>query len=125
MATRRTTRPPEPPRPAALTMSRADAAEKLTTRIVKADDLRPKVGPGSEGVEDEYKGWDSYNHDLLARMFTDLSVAREYDFAGPPARVLSLSESRYGDTWLGGPRTRRIDPEVSQTRVSPFSGSRR
>ena len=112
---RKTTKPPEePPPPAGLTGSRAEAEAKLTARIEKADALRQKLGPaGSEpgpSAEEEYRAWNSYNCALLERMFTDRTIAQEYDDAGPPARVLDLG----GEAWLGGPRTRRVDPEIPE-----------
>lgn len=110
MAKRTTRQPPEEPiRPAALIVPRAEAEAKLAARIEKGEGLRPRLAEGS--AEEEYKTWDAYNHDLLARIFSDGSIATEYDYAGPPARVINLSRS-HDDSWIPG-GSRRVQPDVS------------
>ncbi|HEX9050289.1 MAG TPA: nucleotide-binding protein [Anaeromyxobacter sp.] len=86
--------PPEEPRsPAALTMSRQEADAKLAARLDKASEVRSRFGaPGEPSVEQAFEGWDRYNAELLARMFTDSSVADSYRYCGP-APVISMSRS--------------------------------
>jgi predicted nucleotide-binding protein len=113
MAKRTTTRPPpEPPRPAALTMSRTEADAKLATRIEKAETLRQRLGPSSDSLtgQEEYDKWNAYNWDMLLRMFTDETIARQYDWSSPPAPVLNLG----GETWLGTARRERADPTIAE-----------
>lgn len=93
---RRPTGPPEAPPPAALTMSRREADTKIAARLEKGQELVRSWGPLTRGEGDRaqfthgYDGWNRYNVDMLTRMFTDSSVAQEYESAGPPVAVLEL-----------------------------------
>ncbi len=91
---RSTKRPPEEPRrPAALTMSRQEADAKLAARIDKATEVRTRFGaPGEPSVERVFEGWDRYNVELLARMFTNGTVAEGYQYCGP-APVINMGRS--------------------------------
>lgn len=94
---KRTTKPPaEPPRPPGLTMSRTEADAKIAARLDKAPPIRARLEAGEAAAQQEYEGWNRYNAEMLARMFTDRSVADSYEYAGP-APVITMG---------GGPRSR-------------------
>ena len=85
MARKPTSKPAEPKKPAELTMTREDAKAKLQDRIEKGMELkRVQVNtPQSyETAMNEYSKWNSFNGELLKRMFTTEELADEYNWWG-------------------------------------------
>jgi predicted nucleotide-binding protein len=81
-------------------MARREADEKLSSRIDKALEVRARFG-AQEGpsAKDAFEAWDSYNVEMLLRMFTGPSVAQEYRHCGP-APIRRITANR----WLAGAR---------------------
>lgn len=67
--------------PAKLTVRRADAQEKIEMQLGKGRKLR-ETDPASEDTlkqcRQQYYRWDEYNFELLQRIFSNESVARDY-----------------------------------------------
>jgi uncharacterized protein (TIGR02391 family) len=72
--------PPIQRRPTTLTISVAEAREKISTRIQAGKDLAGKQLADVE-LKAAADAWNRYNLDLLRRMFTDDHIAREVDRA--------------------------------------------
>ncbi len=89
MATGKGRPPREPPRPPALTMSRAEAASKLDSRFAESRELQTLLLRDGSAAKSAIDPWHRYNVRLLERMFTDPSIASEYRECGY-GRVLNL-----------------------------------
>lgn len=77
-----------------LRISREDAKSKLQTRIEKGLELKQRHTDTKDSLEtlsNDYSKWDSFNSELLRRLFTTEELAKEYDFWG--AMAMSMYES--------------------------------
>jgi len=77
--------PNEPKAPAELLISRDDARAKLEDRIQKGRELRQAQIVSSDALElakSEYNKWNSFNVELLNRIFTNDQFAKEYSWWG-------------------------------------------
>jgi predicted nucleotide-binding protein len=78
------------PGPPALVQPRAEAAEKLEDRIAHGIGIQDRSIQSREDIE-AYKAdtrkWQDYNVELLRRLFTDETIAKEYVYACRPTRV--------------------------------------
>ena len=85
----------EPARPE-LRMPPAEAASKISERVIKADEIRSRdihSTPQFEQARDEYQRWDSYNIELLRQIFTSDDLADEYvGWGGSVSRPRSPEE---------------------------------
>jgi predicted nucleotide-binding protein len=79
-------RVPEPPAPEPeLTTAREEADRKVAERIGKGQELAKRDIHTSQdipGFEDEFAKWNSYNRELLTRLFTTDKFAKEYSYFG-------------------------------------------
>jgi len=87
-------REPEKPEPAILVISRKSASEKINAQIEKGKQLLI-INISSIGELDdaraEYSKWDSYNIELLKRIFSNSSVSDEYVNYGASWAVMNPS----------------------------------
>jgi hypothetical protein len=75
----------EPEARAELAVSRDEADAQIGLRIVSGEDIAAKTITSPDilkVVEEEYFRWDSYNAEMLDRLFTTDKFAREYSFFG-------------------------------------------
>lgn len=81
------TGPTEPPRPAKLLISRSAAKAQLQNRIEQGEKLLASAVPSNplaaalDAGDGAYGRWNSFNHDMLRRIFSANDYEREYDFA--------------------------------------------
>ena len=83
MATRRTQAPPPPKPTMELAVSREDAKQRLQDRINKGMELKVKqinTRQAFDELSNAYSKWDSFNSELLKRVFTTDEAVKEYDF---------------------------------------------
>jgi len=83
MARKTTTQPPTPD--PELNVTREEAAQKIGERIALAEELYGRQLSNAEQLdtaENEYKRWNSYNAELLRRLFTTPKFAEEYSWWG-------------------------------------------
>lgn len=86
--------PPIPRQPVELSVSRDEAKTRLQDRIEKGLELKKiqvRTSAEFDALNNEYSKWDSYNSELLKRIFTTEELAEEYDFWG--AMSLSMNQS--------------------------------
>jgi len=98
VATRKTLSQPQPEILLELTVSREEAKSKLQTRIEKGLELKQRRVDTREGLEsltNDYNKWNSFNSELLKRIFTNGELADEYDFWG--AMAFSMREPALGE----------------------------
>jgi predicted nucleotide-binding protein len=78
--------------PLELNVSREEAKAKLQDRIEKGLALKTQISSQSEYelLSNEYDKWDSFNSELLKRIFTSEELEEEYSYSS-----LSISMSRY------------------------------
>ena len=80
---------PQPPTPdPELRVSREEAAKKIGERIVLGEELLARSISNAEqleAAENEYRRWNSYNAELLKRLFTTDKFAEEYSWWGAVA----------------------------------------
>jgi hypothetical protein len=77
----RKTNAPTPPPPPELVVSREDAEAKIQDRIQKGQELRNReinAWDQLDGTRKDYYTWTEYNAELLKRLFTNDSLAQEY-----------------------------------------------
>ena len=68
-----------------LTVTQEEAEHRISGRIEAGEDIRKKNIPSPEvlkAVQEEYYLWDSFNGELLERLFTTGKFAKEYRFFG-------------------------------------------
>jgi predicted nucleotide-binding protein len=97
MATRRKSTPPPSKQLLELTTSRDDAKTRLQVRIEKGLELKQRRVETAETLgrlRDDYSKWDSFNSELLQRIFTTDEMASEY--SSWPG-LFSLGESSLGE----------------------------
>lgn len=71
--------------PSELLISREEAKSKLQERIKKGHEIEQNITNSSEifdNVKNEYSKWNSFNVELLKRIFTTEEFAKEYSFWG-------------------------------------------
>ncbi len=86
----------EPPAPPVLVILRADARRQIEERIEKGRAIRARViqGPAElEQARNEYSRWNSYNTELLTRIFSNAVEAEAYAFWG----VAFVGNGSYGE----------------------------
>jgi predicted nucleotide-binding protein len=85
---------PQPPTPdPELQVSRDEAAQKIGERIILGEELYAREISNVEqleSAENEYRRWNSYNAEMLKRLFTTHKFAEEYSWWG--AASISLYE---------------------------------
>jgi hypothetical protein len=92
--------PNEPQVPAELLISREDAKTKLEDRIRKGRELKQvQITSDSafESAKNEYNKWNSFNVELLNRIFSSDKFAKEYSRWGGGAVSISYTESSLGE----------------------------
>lgn len=80
-----------------LTVTSEEARERISERIRAGEDIRKNNVPSPEVlkvVQEEYYRWDSFNGELLERLFTTDKFAKEYRFWGVGFASTSPSFSR-------------------------------
>ena len=86
-----TTTGKNPKEPLYLTMTRDEAAAKLSDRIEKANQLTARAVHSQDDfsqIQQAYWTWDEYNQEMLRQMFTNTHMVKEYN----PPRVWAISE---------------------------------
>lgn len=98
MATRKSSAQ-QPPKPRLeLLASREDAKLRLQARIEKGLELKQRgvnTRETFDALSNDYSKWDSFNSELLKRLFTTEELAQEYDFWG--AMAISMREPSLGE----------------------------
>lgn len=94
MATKKSNQPQGPKEPTILTLPRTEAKEKIQARIDLGNDL--KISPANTEEEylqkkARYLKWNSFNTELLKRLFSDESEYKSYAFWG----IVGLSTSHW------------------------------
>lgn len=85
MATKRTSAPQSAKLPLELSVSRDEAKTRLQERIEKGMELKQRRVETRESFEllsNDFNKWDSFNSELLKRLFTTDELAKEYAFWG-------------------------------------------
>ena len=79
-------RSPTDPEPLAqLTVAQQEAEKRISARIEAGEEIRTKNIPSPDVlkvVQEEYHRWDSFNGEMLDRLFSTERLAREYRFFG-------------------------------------------
>lgn len=84
--------------PLELLASREDAKARLQARIEKGLELKQRgvdTRDSFEALSYDFSKWDSFNSELLKRLFTTEELAKEYDFWG--AMAISMREPSLGE----------------------------
>jgi predicted nucleotide-binding protein len=93
------------PRKAGLTTSREEAGQAIGTRIAegrKLLELQVQSGDELRQARRAYEKWDSFNTDLLGRIFTTNEYAEEYSYAFPSeSLVIGYDEPSLGEQAQG------------------------
>lgn len=126
MATRKTPVPVEK-KPVELLASRDDARQRLQERIQKGVELKQmKVNspPSFAELKHEYEKWNSFNRELLKRIFTNEDFAGEYSRASGivilGGRELSLGE-KISELYRNiEDRARRLDSIIERLELIPI-----
>ncbi len=119
--------PKEPQAPAELLISREDARTKLEDRIRKGRELRQvQIASGSafESAKNEYNKWNSFNVELLNRIFSSDQFAEEYSRWG--AVTISYSEPSLGEEITNlykdiDEKLHRLDSIIERLELIPVS----
>jgi len=122
-----TTKSTELKKPAELTMSRDEAKAKLQDRIEKGIDLkRAQVNtPQSyEIAKHEYSKWNSFNTELLKRIFTTEELSTEYSWWG--VAIMSMGHVSLGEQIAKlnkdiDDKIHRIDSIIERLELFPLS----
>ncbi len=127
MATRRPQTPPTPKAAMELVVSRDEAKQRLQDRIDKGLELKQRqvTTPAAfEELSNAYSKWDSFNSELLRRIFTTEEAAREYDFWGVASIAYhepSLGE-RIADVYKNvDKKIHRLDSLIERLELIPLS----
>lgn len=129
MATRRPSTPPAPKPLLELIMSRDEAKTRLQERIEKGLELkqrRVETRDTFETLTNDFSKWNSFNSELLKRVFTTDELAREYDYWG--VGVISMYEQSLGekiaDTYKDiDKKIHRIDSIIERLELIPLASS--
>jgi Predicted nucleotide-binding protein containing TIR-like domain len=79
------TRTPQPEQQPELTVTQEEAEKRISERIEAGEEIGKKQIPSPEvlkSVQDEFFRWDSFNGELLERLFTTDKFMAEYHFFG-------------------------------------------
>lgn len=128
MATRRKSTPPAAHVAMELAVTRDEAKQRLQDRIEKGMELKSKQVNTREAFEElknNYSKWDSFNSELLRRIFTTDEAAKEYDYWGVVA--VSTHEDSLGekiaDTYKGiDKKIHRLDSIIERLELIPLAG---
>lgn len=127
MATRRT--PPPPRLPIELLTSRDEAKNRLQERIEKGLELKQRrvdTRDTFEALANDFSKWNSFNSELLKRIFTTDELAKEYDSWG--AMVVSMREPSLGEKIADvykdiDKKIHRIDSIIERLELVPLSAN--
>lgn len=129
MATRRTSTPPAPKPLLELATSRDDAKTRLQERIEKGLELKQRRVETRETFDtlmNDYSKWDSFNSELLKRIFTTEEMAKEYDFWGAGMMLMrdpSLGE-RIADVYKDiDKKIHRLDSIIERLELIPLEAA--
>lgn len=122
-----TSQPPKPP--LELVVSRDDAKSRLQDRIEKGMELKKKQVANFqdfEALQHDYSKWDSFNSELLKRLFTSDELAHEYDWWG--AMAVSMYEPSLGEKIADvykdiDKKIRRIDSIIERLELISLSAA--
>lgn len=110
-----------------LVVSRDEAKQRLQDRIDKGLELKQRqvTTPAAfEELSNAYSKWDSFNSELLRRIFTTEEAAREYDFWGVASIAYhepSLGE-RIADVYKNvDKKIHRLDSLIERLELIPLS----
>jgi len=98
VATRKAPTQQAPKVPLEALASREDAKSRLQARIKKGLELKQRrvdTREAFDALSNDYSKWNSFNSELLKRLFTTDELAKEYDFWGVMA--ISMRESSLGE----------------------------
>ncbi len=129
MATRRPSAPPPPKPLLELVVSRDDAKARLQERIEKGLELkqrRVETRETHEALSNDYNKWDSFNSELLKRLFTTDEMAKEYDYWG--AMAMSMREPSLGERIAAvykdiDKKIHRIDSIIERLELIPLGAA--
>ena len=129
MATRRTSAPPTPKPLLELIMTRDEAKTRLQERIEKGLELKQRRVETRETFEilsNDYSKWDSFNSELLKRIFTTDELAKEYDFWG--VMMMSMHERSLGEKIADvyedvNKKIHRLDSIIERLELIPLSAA--
>ncbi|MGB7289167.1 MAG: hypothetical protein WBC62_03600, partial [Candidatus Macondimonas sp.] len=123
-----TKRPPLPaPKPVLeLAVSRDDAKARIQERIEKGFQLkqhRVETRETFEVLSNDYSKWDSFNSELLKRLFTTDEMAKEYNSWGAMSmRERSLGE-KFADLYKNiDKKIHRLDSIIERLVLIPLCG---
>lgn len=130
MATRKKTTATEPKLPAELLISRDDAKSKLQERIQKGLEIKQAQINSRDALEtanNEYSKWNSFNTELLKRIFTTEELSSEYSrwigIGSIAMREPSLGE-KIADLYKSiDQKIHRIDSIIERLELIPLSNS--
>lgn len=128
MATKRTSNPPSQ-RAMELLVTREEAKQRLQDRIDKGMELKSQQVNTREAFEElsnAYSKWNSFNSELLRRLFTTEEAAKEYDFWG--VMVASMYEPSLAEKIAEiykdiDKKIHRIDSIIERLELIPLSSS--
>ena len=127
MATRRTSASPSPTPLLELIMPIDEAKIRLQERIEKGLELkqrRVETRETFEALSNDYKKWNSFNSELLKRVFTTDEMAKEYDLWG--AVAISMREPSLGEKIADvykdiDKKIHRLDSIIERLELIPLS----
>lgn len=119
-----------PPKPLLeLNVSRDEAKARLQDRIEKGMELKKKQVANYqdfEALQHDYSKWDSFNSELLKRLFTSDELATEYDWWG--AMAVSMYEPSLGEKIADmykdiDKKIHRIDSIIERLELIPLNAA--
>lgn len=130
MATRKKTTTTEPKPPAELLISRDEAKSKLQERIQKGLEIKQAQINSQDALDNaknEYSKWNSFNTELLKRIFTTEELSGEYSYwigiGSIAIREPSLGE-KIADLYKSiDQKIHRIDSIIERLELIPLSDS--
>lgn len=130
MARKPPAKPADPKQPAELTMSRDEAKSRLQDRIKKGMEIKRNqisTPQAYETAKNEYSKWNSFNTELLTRMFTTDALATEYSWWGAaigmamrPPSLGELIAKLYKDI---DEKIHRIDSIIERLELFPLNAA--
>lgn len=128
---RKTASPPQTPKPPLeLNVTRDEAKTRLQDRIEKGLDLKKRPAPSHqdfETLQNDYHKWNSFNSELLKRLFTSDELEKEYSWwgmAAVPMRELSLGEEIADLHKDMDTKIHRLDSIIERLELMPLISSR-
>ena len=129
VATRKTSTQQQPKALLELFASREDAKSRLQARIEKGLELKQRrvdTRQAFEFLSNDYNKWDSFNSELLKRLFTTEEFAEEYDYWGVIAisrREPSLGEKIVKIYQDVDKKIHRLDSIIERLELIPLSSA--